>query len=126
MSDAFDLRMTYLALDRAGGVTKMPGGPAFWQSIETNPAANGTLITASALTGDSQTWEMHPKGDEIVTLLDGDVDFIFETERGEQVNRMGPGEAIVVPRGVWHRAAVRKPGRMLYITFGEGTTHKPV
>ena len=39
---------------------------------------------------------------------------------------MGPGEAIVVPRGVWHRAAVRKRGRLLFLTFGEGTQHKPL
>lgn len=125
-NDAFDLRMTYLALDGKGGVTKLPVGPDFWQTLGDNPAANGTLFTPGAIKSDWTSWEMHPKGEEVIMLLDGDIDFIFETPDGEEAHRMGPGEVIIVPRGTWHRATVRKPGRMLFLTFGEGTEHKPL
>jgi quercetin dioxygenase-like cupin family protein len=125
-SEAFDLRMTYLALDGEGGVVKLPAGPEFWETIDRNPAARGTLMTAGAVDAAWTHWEMHPKGEEIVMLLSGDIDFIFETPDGEQAHRTGPGEVIVVPRGTWHRATVRKPGRMLFLTFGEGTRHKPL
>jgi len=32
----------------------------------------------------------------------------------------------VVPQGVWHRAEVKKPGTLLFITPGAGTEHRPV
>jgi hypothetical protein len=32
----------------------------------------------------------------------------------------------VVPRGVWHRAERQRGVRMLFITYGAGTTHRPV
>jgi hypothetical protein len=41
----FDLETTYLGLDGAGGVTVLPVGPDFWETIEDNPAAGGTLVT---------------------------------------------------------------------------------
>jgi len=31
-----------------------------------------------------------------------------------------------VPRAVWHRGLVRKPGKLMFITPGAGTDHRPV
>jgi hypothetical protein len=32
---------------------------------------------------------------------------------------------VVIPPGAWHIARVLEPGRMLGVTFGEGTQHRP-
>ena len=34
--------------------------------------------------------------------------------------------AVVVPKGVWHTAKVLAPSRMLFVTMGAGTQHRPV
>jgi mannose-6-phosphate isomerase-like protein (cupin superfamily) len=70
------------------------------------------------------SWEMHPKGDEIVCLIEGDVDFILRTEEGDRVMRLDrPGSYVVVPRGTWHTAQPRRPTVMTFLTPGEGTQH---
>jgi len=121
---ALDLESTYLGLDGRGGVAQLAVGPDFWETIDGNPAARGTLVTAFESKQDWPHWEMHPKGDEIVCLLKGDVTMIFERARGDERVRMKPGQAVVVPAGVWHRALVPVASRMLFITYGEGTRHK--
>lgn len=122
----FRLDSTYLAMDGKGALTELPVGPDFWQTIDRNPAARGTLVTMGESEGDWPHWEMHPKGDELVMLLDGAATMIFERHAGDEHIPLMAGEAIVVPRGVWHRALVQRKSRMLFATFGEGTQHKPV
>ncbi|HLU61634.1 MAG TPA: cupin domain-containing protein [Gammaproteobacteria bacterium] len=71
-------------------------------------------------------WERHPAGDEIVYLLEGDVEMILETPEGERrVHLDKPGSYAVVPRNTWHTARPRAMTRMLFITPGEGTEHRP-
>jgi quercetin dioxygenase-like cupin family protein len=123
---AFKLESTYLSLDGKGGVTKLPVGPDFWETLDDNPAARGTLVMADKSAGDWPHWERHPKGDEVVYLIEGEVTMIFERKGKDERTRLAPGQAVVVPRGVWHRALVAKPSRLLFLTFGEGTEHKPL
>jgi mannose-6-phosphate isomerase-like protein (cupin superfamily) len=121
---AFDLRSTYVGLDGKGGAHKLRVGPKFWETIDTNAAARGTLVTQFESDADWPHWEMHPKGDEVVYLLDGEATMVFESKPRDHKIRMKAGLAIVVPKGTWHRALVAKPCRMLFITYGEGTRHK--
>jgi mannose-6-phosphate isomerase-like protein (cupin superfamily) len=123
----FDLETTYLGLDGQGGVAVLPVGPDFWAAIGENPDASGTLVTVSTGDGDWPHWEMHPNGDEVLVLLEGVVRMIFAHPDGRtESHDLAPGATLVVPRGVSHRA-VRQTGlRMLFITYGAGTTHKPV
>ena len=37
-----------------------------------------------------------------------------------------PGQTFIVPKGVWHRGIVKKPGQLMFITPGAGTEHRPV
>lgn len=121
---ALDLECTYLGLDGKGGVAKFAAGPDFWEKIDKSPAARGTLVTEGESKGDWKHWDMHPKGDEVVYLLKGDVTMIFERAGGDERIRLKPGQAVVVPSGVWHRALVPVSSRLLFITYGEGTRHK--
>jgi mannose-6-phosphate isomerase-like protein (cupin superfamily) len=124
--DAVDLERIYLGLDGKGAVRSLPVGPDFWETLDQNPAARGTLVTQGVSDGDWAHREMHPKGDEGVYLLDGDVTMIFERRRGEKRVRLAPRQAVVVPAGVWHRALVPVSSRLLFMTYGEGTEHKPL
>lgn len=121
---AIDLEATHLGLDGKGGVTALPVGPDFWETIDSNPGARGTLVTEGVSEADWPHWEMHPKGDEVVYLLEGDVTMIFDRAPKEVRVRLAPGQAVVVPAGVWHRALVPVSSRLLFMTYGEGTQHR--
>lgn len=45
---------------------------------------------------------------------------------GEQRTVVKAGETFIVPRGIWHRALVQKPGRLMFVTPGAGTEHRAV
>jgi quercetin dioxygenase-like cupin family protein len=69
---------------------------------------------------------MHPNGDEIVCLLEGRVTFVLERHgREERLELAEPGAYVLVPRGTWHTAKTSTRCRMLFITAGEGTQHRP-
>jgi len=53
-------------------------------------------------TGSSE-WERHQNGDEVVLAIEGTTTVILLVDQEEQRVRLGPGELIVVPKGVWHR-----------------------
>jgi len=121
----FDLESTYLALDRDGGVTELPVGPDFWSKVQQSAAAGGAMVAVYPMKADWPHWEMHPRGDEVLVLLDGRLELILDEPGGERRVRFGPGQTVVIPAGVWHRALVPEPGRLLGITFGDGTEHRP-
>ena len=39
---------------------------------------------------------------------------------------LAPGEAFVVPQGVWHRVVVHEPSRFVHITPGPASDHRPL
>lgn len=68
------------------------------------------------------TWEMHPRGDEFVYLLQGDVDLVLLHSGQERVVRLtDAGSFAIVPRGIWHTARPLAPTKLLFFTPGEGT-----
>ncbi|QOY94124.1 cupin domain-containing protein [Massilia sp. UMI-21] len=122
-----DPQHTYVYLADDGGARDLPGA-SFWQMPPSELAryAQGWLISEFAFTQDWPNWEMHPQGDEFVYLLSGAVE--LQLDRGAEVEKivLEASGAVVVPRGVWHTAKVRAPSRMLHVTRGEGTLHRPV
>ena len=76
--------------------------------------------------------EIHPDGDELLYLVSGAIDVVVETggtqdSIGEEhVTRVEPGQAFIVPRGLWHRVEVREPSRLVHITPGPGDGHRPL
>jgi mannose-6-phosphate isomerase-like protein (cupin superfamily) len=124
---SFDLETTYLSLDPDGHVTPLPVGPEFWKTIGENKAIKGALVTVSKAEGDWTHWEMHPHGDEVLVLLEGETRIVFERPAGRKESfDLKAGSTLVVPAGTWHRAENQRQVRMLFITHGTGTEHKPV
>lgn len=99
----------------------------FYQELdeEFDSFKNHVLISQFDFDDDWPTWEMHPKGDELVLLLSGSTDMVLAHDEGEEVIKVSkPGEYVVVPRGVWHTARPHQPTSMLFITPGEGTLNE--
>ncbi len=121
----FDLETTYLALDGKGEVIPMPVTPDFWMAIDSSPAASRSMIGVYPVETDWPHWEMHPEGAEILVLIDGELDMLLEEDGAQRVAPMAAGTTLIVPAGAWHRALVRAPGRLLAVTYGPGTEHRP-
>jgi len=87
--------------------------------------AEGRLVMVFQCRRSWDAWERHPAGEEVVICLSGRMTLTQEVDgRPEQVV-IGPYEAIVNPRGVWHTADVDEPAWFLAITPGEATEHRP-
>ncbi|MCB9891954.1 MAG: cupin domain-containing protein [Planctomycetes bacterium] len=81
-----------------------------------------TLISEHTFESAWGMWEMHPKGDELVYLVEGDITFVLRTGAGDQRVRLDtPGQYVIVPKGTWHTAETHEKTRALFITPGEGT-----
>ncbi|NWG53411.1 MAG: hypothetical protein HXY28_06805 [Hydrogenophilaceae bacterium] len=117
---AFDLEQIHLAPDGRGGATQIPVGPDFWETIDQSPATDNSRVTAFESRADWTTWELRSDGEEILYLLSGET-VIFE---GLPSAPLAPDQAVIAPRGVRRTARVAKPGKV-FITFGEGTQHRP-
>jgi mannose-6-phosphate isomerase-like protein (cupin superfamily) len=49
----------------------------------------------------------------------------LELADGNRVIDLEPGQALVVPRGVWHNILCREPGRIIHVTPGPGGEGRP-
>lgn len=118
---------TYVHLGVDGTSQTTAGGADFWALPAGSMARfdQGWLISEFVCTDDWANWEMHPEGDEFVYLLSGDVELLLELPSGTVATRICGRGAQLVPRGVWHTAKVFAPSRMLFVTRGEGTQHRP-
>jgi mannose-6-phosphate isomerase-like protein (cupin superfamily) len=133
--DTIDPLKNYLLLEPEGAAVLLPGGRPFWgQLMSGNPgdpgirrlmdSEHGRLLSALTMDADWTNWEMHPVGDEILFMLEGEANFLLEHADGVREIELVAGRLLVVPGGVWHTAKVRKPARLLAITPGRGTQHR--
>ena len=125
---AHKLEKERLFIDGDGGVAVVPVTPDFYAKIKDRTDLGGTLISYGVSSGaPSRSWEMHPKGEEILVILDGSPKIFFEHPDGHTESMTASaGDAMIVPRGVWHRTESQAGWRILYITYGAGTMHKPL
>jgi mannose-6-phosphate isomerase-like protein (cupin superfamily) len=122
----FDLASTYIQLDDGPAAMAIEVDEEFWERIDTRPELQGgRLVGTFHNAADWDVWEMHPAGDEVVSLLSGAVDVVLDEGSDERVVALRPGATCIVPRGVWHTANVHTPGDTLHITRGAGTQHRP-
>lgn len=120
-------QQTYVHLTPDGSAHTI-AGERFWHDPDAalGPADAGWLVAEFSCSEDWPNWEMHPEGDEFVYLLSGAAELLLERD-GEIVTVALEGSgAVLVPRGVWHTAKVPAPSRMLHVTRGAGTRHRPV
>lgn len=121
-----DLSQHFVSLSASGGAqTHAVAG--FWRDLMAGQlAAPGPwLMTFAESAASWGHWEMHPNGEEVVILLSGSVDFVSEVGGAEHCQQLrSSGEYVLVPRGTWHRAEIKQPSRLLFITAGDGTQHR--
>jgi len=121
-------RDTYVHLSSEGLGQTVPGGEKFWAlpAQELDRFGRGWLVAEFEFDDDWANWEMHPEADEFVYLISGSIDLLLELPDGTKRVAIDGEGAVLVPRGVWHTAKVHRRSRMLHVTMGAGTQHRPV
>jgi mannose-6-phosphate isomerase-like protein (cupin superfamily) len=88
--------------------------------------SEGRLVSLYRFAENWASWEMHPVGDEVVACLEGSIILHQEHADGSKGSvHLGPGDYAINPPGTWHTADVEGEVTALFITVGEGTTHRP-
>jgi len=134
--DTIDLTKNYLLLEPDGAAVLLPGGGDFWSQLMSGNAIDsgirrlmssqkGRLLAALSMGADWTNWEMHPEGYEVLFMLEGKATFVLDLSDGLREVALNTGHLLVIPQGVWHTARVNEPARLLAITAGSGTQHRP-
>lgn len=125
----YELASTYLRLGTDSRIEPLPVDEDFWPNLiagKLGELKHEYLVTLLSFDADWPSWEQHPRGDEIVYLVSGAVDFILEIDGAPKtIELRKPGSYVIVPIGTWHTAKVVTPATMLFITAGEGTQNRP-
>jgi quercetin dioxygenase-like cupin family protein len=104
-------------------------GPEWYEEYErrhSDDLEEGRIVSLFRFEESWTSWEMHPAGEEIVCVLQGHMTLHQELPDGSKESwELGPGEYAINPRGAWHTADADEPVVALFITPGEGTTHRP-
>jgi quercetin dioxygenase-like cupin family protein len=88
--------------------------------------AEGRLVSLNRFDEPWTSWEMHPSGEEVVCCVQGHMTLRQQLPDGSESSiELGPGDYAINPPGVWHTADTGGPVVALFVTVGEGTTHKP-
>ncbi len=126
MTAPFDLQSTYVCLEPGGGAASIPVTADFWATIEErSELVEGRLVATFVCDADWSHWEMHPHGEELLVLMSGRLTMVLDEGGRESAVPLTAGQAVLVPRGTWHRAEVHEPGVLLGVTYGRGTVHRP-
>ncbi len=83
--------------------------------------AEGRLVTMHTFDRPWKSWEMHPRGAELVVCVDGEITLHQEIDGGVRTVRLAKGEAVINLPGVWHTADCTASCTALFVTAGEGT-----
>lgn len=103
-------------------------GIAWYEAYGKRNAADGDegrLVTMWTFEEPWNSWEMHPRGDEVVVCISGSITLVQEVDGAEREIILGPGEYAINAPGVWHTADVDAPATALFITAGAGTEQRP-
>lgn len=124
----FDLRHEHVSLDDSGAEA-VEITSQFWPDVLSGRRRLSCwLLGANHRAEDTESWDLHPRGECIVVLLTGAIDIVLQesTVDDRVVELREPGASVVIPRGIWHRQIVHAPSDLLFLTAGEGTEQRPV
>ncbi|MDL2339955.1 MAG: cupin domain-containing protein [Pseudomonadota bacterium] len=118
-------------LDLRGGAIPQPDfeGECWYEGYAQRTSGDGPsgrLVSLFTFTQAWETWEMHPVGDEVVLCIEGEMTLHQEHADGsKQALVLHAGDYAINPPGCWHTADASLPVTALFITCGQGTTHRP-
>jgi mannose-6-phosphate isomerase-like protein (cupin superfamily) len=127
MAQGFDLSAVFVHLADGGGAETLKAGRSFFGSSASRryDRVVGAFDFHAADDLHPSMQEMHPEADEVLILVSGAIDVVVEEGGGERTIPLEAGQAAIVPRGAWHRLAMRRPGRLVFINNRRGIASRP-
>ncbi|MGH9081059.1 MAG: cupin domain-containing protein [Acidimicrobiales bacterium] len=133
MTDDGKFRLEAVPVHLGLGATARPQPPftgdmTWYEQYGARTAADGAegrLVAMHTFDRSWDSWEVHPRGEELVVCVEGSFTLLQETESGVRSVTLGPGDALVNPPGVWHTADVTDTATAVFITAGMGTENRP-
>lgn len=117
---------TYVHLDVGPGATPITVDDSFWATIDERAELHsGRLVTGVRMVDDWTSWEMHPNGDELIAVTEGSVRVQVDHDGDTHDILVTAPEFVLMPAGAWHTMDAVEPARLLVVTWGEGTQHRP-
>jgi quercetin dioxygenase-like cupin family protein len=98
---------------------------AAYAAAVADDGAEGRIVMVFQDSSTWDVWERHPAGEEVVVCLSGRMTLVQDVDGEHEQVVLGPYEAAINPRGVWHTADIHEPVQFLTITPGQGTEHRP-
>lgn len=123
MAHSLDLSRTFVHLTNRGDAEPVELTPSFWRESSSSARYDrlvGVFEFNSSEDLHSSMKEMHPEADEILFVVSGAIDVVLQETECERTIPLAGGQAIIVPRGVWHRLVMREPGKLLFINSRTG------
>jgi len=115
----FDLFSAALHLGSDG---QLRAGPPQLADGDQWQVANFRVATDAEVHADH--WEVHPAGEEAVCCVSGAFRVYLRAagpDGADSVVALRAGEAIVVPRGVWHRLELEEPSSVMSVGVRRGS-----
>lgn len=129
MADRLNVNPVHLGLGAtAVRLPELDGSMAWYQAYgeaHGSDGSEGRLVSMHTFTEPWTSWEVHPKGHEVVICTDGEITLIQEIDGRHVMTTLREGEYAINPPGVWHTADVDDHATAIFITAGEGTDHRP-
>lgn len=128
---AFDLSDSYVHLGLGASAVELADfswTPDYLKRYQVRFAGDrdeGRLVGIVPAAATWTHWERHLGGDELVVQLSGRADIIQEIDGVRHTVSLGPGQALINPRGVWHTSDVHEAGESLFIAAGRRTVYRP-
>jgi quercetin dioxygenase-like cupin family protein len=95
-----------------------------YEARTSSDGVEGRLVSMHRYTESWESWEVHPRGEELVLCIEGTIELHQEIDERIQSVVLNPGEAVINPPGVWHTADVDGGATVLIITAGVGTQNR--
>jgi mannose-6-phosphate isomerase-like protein (cupin superfamily) len=114
-----------VARDNTIGIVASPPGPP----KRTNGYTIGVIPNVEG--AGPHRGEVHPDGDEFLYVVSGAMELVLDDGDehaigAETVTVLRPGDACVVPRGVWHRLTAVEPTYLVHVTPGPNGGYRPL
>jgi mannose-6-phosphate isomerase-like protein (cupin superfamily) len=121
MALELELTRTFVHLQDGGGAVPVDVTPSLWQGDGARyDRLLGIVDFETPEDLHASVCERHPHADEVICLLAGEIEVLLQEDGEERALVLGPGQAMIVPRGVWHRLVVRRAGRLLFVNSRAG------
>jgi len=129
--ETFHLTTSPVHLGLGATVEVLPefdGTPEWYErygAAHADDGVEGRLVSFHTFTEPWPTWEMHPKGAELVVCTAGSMTLHQEIDGETRTVTLESGQAVINPPGVWHTADIDGTATALFVTAGMGTEIRP-